>query len=63
LLAFGGVHMVNAGETLAGIAAIAFVYGPMLTAPFMVTRRLWASIGLHGARNYSLAVAQVWRVR
>jgi membrane protease YdiL (CAAX protease family) len=53
-LVFGGVHMVNGGETLAGIAAIAFVYGPMLTAPFMVTRRLWVSIGLHGAWNYTM---------
>ena len=53
-LVFGGVHMVNGSETLAGIASIAFVYGPMLTAPFMVTRRLWMSIGLHGAWNYTM---------
>jgi uncharacterized protein len=53
-LVFGGVHMVNEGESLAGIASIAFVYGPMLTAPFMLTRRLWMGIGLHGAWNYTM---------
>jgi membrane protease YdiL (CAAX protease family) len=53
-LVFGGVHMVNGGETLAGVASIALVYGPMLTAPFMLTRRLWMSIGLHGAWNYTM---------
>ena len=54
-LVFGGVHLTNGGETLAGVASIAFVYGPMLTAPFMITRRLWMSIGLHGAWNYTMA--------
>lgn len=53
-LVFGGVHLVNEGESLAGIASIAFVYGPMLTAPFMLTRRLWMGIGLHGAWNYTM---------
>jgi membrane protease YdiL (CAAX protease family) len=53
-LVFGGVHLVNEGESLAGIASIAFVYGPMLTAPFLVTRRLWMGIGLHGAWNYTM---------
>ena len=53
-LVFGSVHMVNGGETLAGVASIALVYGPMLTAPFMLTRRLSMSIGLHGAWNYTM---------
>jgi len=53
-LVFGGVHLVNEGESLAGIASIAFVYGPMLTAPFILTRRLWMGIGLHGAWNYTM---------
>jgi membrane protease YdiL (CAAX protease family) len=53
-LVFGGVHMTNTGESLVGVAAIAFVYGPMLTAPFMISRRLWMSIGLHGAWNYTM---------
>jgi uncharacterized protein len=51
---FGLVHMGNAGETFAGIASIALVYGPLLAAPYMLTRRLWAGIGLHGAWNYTM---------
>jgi membrane protease YdiL (CAAX protease family) len=53
-LVFGGVHMANGGENLAGVAAIGLVYGPMLTAPLMLTRRLWVSIGLHSAWNYTM---------
>jgi membrane protease YdiL (CAAX protease family) len=53
-LVFGGVHLANEGESLAGVASIAFVYGPMLTAPFLITRRLWMGIGLHGAWNYTM---------
>ncbi len=51
---FGYVHSGNEGETFAGVAAIAIVYGPMLAVPFMVTRRLWMSIGLHLAWNYTM---------
>lgn len=53
-LVFGGVHLANADESLVGIAAIALVYGPMLTAPLLLTRRLWMSIGLHAAWNYTM---------
>ncbi len=51
---FGLVHSGNPGETFAGVAAIAIVYGPMLAAPYMVTRRLWLGIGLHGAWNFTM---------
>lgn len=51
---FGYVHSGNQGETFAGLAAIAIVYGPMLAAPFMVTRRLWMGTGLHLAWNYTM---------
>jgi membrane protease YdiL (CAAX protease family) len=51
---FGYVHSGNPGETFVGIAAIAIVFGPMLAAPFMVTRRLWMGIGLHLAWNYTM---------
>ena len=51
---FGLVHSGSEGETLAGVASIAIVFGPMLAAPFIVTRRLWMSIGLHGAWNYTM---------
>lgn len=53
-LVFGGVHLVNDGESLIGVLSIAFIYGPMLTAPFLITRRLWLGIGLHGAWNYTM---------
>jgi uncharacterized protein len=53
-LVFGGVHMGNGGESLAGVASIVFVLGPMLVAPFLVTRRLWMCIGLHAAWNYTM---------
>jgi membrane protease YdiL (CAAX protease family) len=51
---FGYVHSGNEGETFAGVAAIAIVYGPMLAVPFMVTRRLWMSSGLHITWNYTM---------
>lgn len=51
---FGYVHSGNTGETFAGVAAIAIVYGPMLAAPYMVTRRLWMGTGLHLAWNYTM---------
>lgn len=53
-LVFGAAHLTNGGENLAGVASIALVYGPLLTAPFMLTRRLWMSIGFHGAWNYTM---------
>ena len=51
---FGYIHTVNAGETFIGLAAIAIVFGPMLAAPYMVTGRLWISIGIHIAWNYTM---------
>jgi len=51
---FGYVHSGNPGETFAGLAGIAIVYGPMLAAPYMLTRRLWVGIGLHLAWNYTM---------
>jgi membrane protease YdiL (CAAX protease family) len=51
---FGLAHSGSEGETFAGVAGIALVFGPMLAAPFMATRRLWMSIGLHGAWNYTM---------
>lgn len=53
-LIFGGVHLMNEGESFVGVASIVFVYGPMLTMPFLITRRLWLGIGLHGAWNYTM---------
>jgi len=53
-LVFGLVHLANDGENLAGIASIVIVFGPLLTSPFMLTRRLWMGIGLHMAWNYTM---------
>jgi uncharacterized protein len=54
-LVFGLVHLGNEGETLTGIASIAIVFGPLLTAPYMLTRRLWMGIGIHIAWNYTMS--------
>ncbi|XGV97879.1 MAG: lysostaphin resistance A-like protein [Leptolyngbya sp. BL-A-14] len=51
---FGYAHSGADGETFAGIAAIALVFGPMLAAPYMLTRRLWMGIGIHLAWNYTM---------
>jgi membrane protease YdiL (CAAX protease family) len=51
---FGYVHSGNSGETFIGLAAIAIVFGPMLAAPHLVTVRLWISIGIHIAWNYTM---------
>ncbi|MEQ1510046.1 MAG: type II CAAX endopeptidase family protein [Sphingopyxis sp.] len=50
---FGAVHLGNPGATpIAGIA-IALEAGILLGAVYMVTRRLWAAIGLHMAWNFT----------
>jgi len=51
---FGLIHLGNEGETFVGIAAIVLMFGPMLAAPYMLTRRLWMGIGLHMAWNYTM---------
>jgi membrane protease YdiL (CAAX protease family) len=51
---FGLVHSGNPGETFVGVVAIAIVFGPMLAAPYILTRRLWMCIGLHLAWNYTM---------
>ncbi|MCU0525616.1 MAG: CPBP family intramembrane metalloprotease [Elainella sp. Prado103] len=53
-LGFGLIHLSNEGETFLGVAAIVLVFGPMLAVPYMLTRRLWMSIGLHMAWNYTM---------
>lgn len=53
-LVFGLVHLSNQDESLIGIASIALVFGPLLAAPMMITRRLWMGIGLHMAWNYTM---------
>ncbi|XGV97881.1 MAG: lysostaphin resistance A-like protein [Leptolyngbya sp. BL-A-14] len=53
---FGLVHLSNPGETFTGVAAIAIVFGPMLAASYMLTRRLWLGIGLHAAWNTTMSL-------
>lgn len=51
---FGLVHLSNEGESFFGIASIILVFGPLLAAPFMLTRRLWMGIGIHLAWNFTM---------
>lgn len=50
---FGALHLGNPNATLVAGAAIALEAGVMLAAVYMVTRRLWAAIGLHAAWNFT----------
>jgi len=50
---FGGLHLGNANATLLAGAAIALEAGIMLAAIYMITRRLWAAIGVHAAWNFA----------
>ncbi|WCM25379.1 CPBP family intramembrane metalloprotease [Sphingomonas sp. QA11] len=50
---FGALHLKNPNASLLAGSAIALEAGVMLAALYMVTRRLWAAIGLHAAWNLS----------
>ena len=50
---FGALHLGNPNATLVAGGAIAIEAGVMLAAIYMVTRRLWAAIGLHAAWNFT----------
>ncbi len=50
---FGALHLGNPNATPVAGAAIALEAGVMLAAIYMVTRRLWAAIGLHAAWNFT----------
>lgn len=50
---FGALHLGNPNASLLAGSAIALEAGVMLAALYMVTRRLWAAIGLHAAWNLS----------
>ena len=51
-LAFGVLHMVNPGATIVGAAYICIEAGLLLSAAYLVTRRLWICIGFHMGWNY-----------
>lgn len=50
---FGALHLGNPNATPLAGTAIALEAGIMLAALYMVTRRLWAAIGLHAAWNFT----------
>ena len=52
-LVFGLTHLMNSQATLEGALFIAVEAGILLAAAFMLTRRLWLSIGFHVAWNYT----------
>ena len=51
-LAFGLVHLLNPGATLGGAIYICIEAGLLLSAAYLVTRRLWICMGFHMAWNY-----------
>ena len=50
---FGLAHIFNPGATWFSSLAIAVEAGIMLGAIFMLTRRLWAAMGLHAGWNFT----------
>ena len=52
-LVFGLVHLANPAGTLVGAIYISIEAGILLAAAYMLTRRLWLSIGFHMAWNYT----------
>ena len=52
-LVFGLSHLINPEATLEGALFIAVEAGILLAAAYMLTRRLWLSMGFHVAWNYT----------
>jgi membrane protease YdiL (CAAX protease family) len=50
---FGALHLGNPNATLPAAVAIMLEAGIMLAAIYMITRRLWAAIGVHAAWNFA----------
>ena len=49
---FGLLHLTNPGATLGGAIYISIEAGLLLSAAYLVTRRLWICMGFHMAWNY-----------
>ncbi len=47
------MHLLNPAATLTGALFISIEAGLLLAAAYMVTRRLWMSMGFHMAWNYT----------
>lgn len=54
-LAFGLIHLNNPGATIKGVLFIAVEAGVLLAAAYILTGRLWMSMGFHMAWNYTQA--------
>jgi uncharacterized protein len=52
-LLFGALHLANPNASMLAAFAIAIEAGILLGAIYMLTRRLWAAIGLHMAWNFT----------
>jgi membrane protease YdiL (CAAX protease family) len=52
-LVFGISHLLNPQATITGALYISVEAGLLLAAAYLVTRRLWLSIGFHMAWNYT----------
>ncbi len=52
-LVFGLAHLMNPQGTVEGALYIAVEAGMLLAAAYMLTRRLWLSMGFHAAWNYT----------
>lgn len=52
-LVFGFVHLVNPEGTVLGAVFISVEAGVLLAAAYLLTRRLWMSMGFHAAWNYT----------
>ena len=52
-LVFGLSHLINPEATMEGALFIAVEAGILLAGAYMLTRRLWLSIGFHIAWNYT----------
>ena len=52
-LGFGLIHLSNPGATMQGVLFIAVEAGVLLAAAYMLTKRLWMSMGFHMAWNYT----------
>ena len=52
-LLFGGAHLMNANATWVAALAIAIEAGLMLAAFYLLTERIWMSVGVHAAWNFT----------
>lgn len=51
-LAFGLIHLLNPGAEIKGAVFISIEAGLLLSAAYLLTRRLWICIGFHMGWNY-----------